>query len=167
MRRPGTRRREIDTTLRAAYGEGLLSHRTFDHRVGQLVTTGPVHPDWLVGDLSLRRNRPLRFAVAERLERITQLVRGADADPQAPLLALNWDGGPETFLIGRASACDICLGDETVSRHHARLFFRDGEWIVQDLNSTNGTLLNGRPVGRAQLRPGDLIQFADQAFRVD
>ncbi len=165
--RAGSRRREIDTTLRAAYGEGLLSHRTFVHRVGQLVATGPVHPDWLVGDLSLRRKRPLRLGLAERLERVTQLVRGVDASQQAPLLALNWDGRPETFLIGRASTCDIRLGEATVSRHHARLFFRDGEWIVQDLNSTNGTLLNGRPVGRAQLHPGDRIEFADQLFRVD
>jgi hypothetical protein len=165
--RAGDRRSELDATLRAAYGEGLLSQGTFVERVGQLLATGPVHPERLVGDLSLRRHRPLRLAVAERLDRLTRLVRGAEAGAPAPLLALDWSGGPETLLIGRSDACDVRLEDATVSRRHARLVFRDGAWIVQDLGSKNGTLLNGRLVGRARLRPGDRIAFADQAFRVD
>ena len=56
---------------------------------------------------------------------------------------------------------------ETVSRRHARLIFRDGGWILQDLNSTNGTRLNGRYVGRCRLRPGDQLALGDQLLRVD
>lgn len=165
--RAGERRSNLDATLRAAYGEGLLSEGTFVERVAQLLATGPVHPERLVGDLTLRRHRPLRLALAERLERLTRLVRGAGAGKQAPLLALDWSGATETLLIGRSDSCDVRLENTTVSRRHARLLFRDGAWIVQDLGSKNGTLLNGQLVGRARLRPGDRIAFAEQAFRVD
>jgi pSer/pThr/pTyr-binding forkhead associated (FHA) protein len=54
-----------------------------------------------------------------------------------------------------------------VSRRHARLVFRDGNWIVQDLQSTNGTSLNGTPIGRSELRPGDELQIGAQRLQID
>jgi pilus assembly protein CpaF len=54
-----------------------------------------------------------------------------------------------------------------VSRRHARLLFRDGSWVLQDLQSTNGTTVNGVPVGRCQLRPGDRLIFGTACLRVD
>lgn len=44
--------------------------------------------------------------------------------------------------IGREPACEIVVDDETVSAHHARLYFRNKQWWVEDLASTNGTYLN-------------------------
>ncbi len=44
--------------------------------------------------------------------------------------------------IGRDTACDILLSDETVSNQHARLWFRNKQWWIEDLLSTNGTFLN-------------------------
>jgi pSer/pThr/pTyr-binding forkhead associated (FHA) protein len=70
-------------------------------------------------------------------------------------------------VIGRSSSCQIVIGEPTVSRHHARLRSRDGRWVLQDLGSTNGTYLNGRRVGRCELRPGDLVLLGEAAFRVD
>jgi pSer/pThr/pTyr-binding forkhead associated (FHA) protein len=61
----------------------------------------------------------------------------------------------------------VVLADESVSREHARLFFRDGAWIVQDLDSTNGTLVNRERVGRCQLQPGDRLQLGDQSLDID
>jgi pilus assembly protein CpaF len=54
-----------------------------------------------------------------------------------------------------------------VSRRPARLVFRDGGWILQDLGSTNGTLVNGEPAGRCRLQPGDHLVIGDHHLRID
>ena len=46
------------------------------------------------------------------------------------------------LMIGRDPACEIQLNDETVSNQHARLWFRNKQWWIEDLLSTNGTFLN-------------------------
>jgi predicted component of type VI protein secretion system len=50
------------------------------------------------------------------------------------------------ILIGRDSHCDVFLSDETVSIRHARLSYHHGQWWLEDLESTNGTLLNKEKV---------------------
>jgi hypothetical protein len=62
-------------------------------------------------------------------------------------------------IVGRLQGCDICLSDANVSRRHAELFLMDSDWFVQDLDSTNGTMLNGEPVTRARLSDGDVIEI--------
>jgi pSer/pThr/pTyr-binding forkhead associated (FHA) protein len=64
--------------------------------------------------------------------------------------------------VGRAPGCAIVLGGDYVSAHHARLFERDGRVWVEDLGSTNGTLLNGRRVRRpVAMRAGDRLKIGD------
>lgn len=63
------------------------------------------------------------------------------------------------MIIGRAPDCDICLPDEGISRQHARLEMDEfGSVTIEDLNSTNGTYLNGTRFNRHQLRDGDKVQ---------
>ena len=50
------------------------------------------------------------------------------------------------LTIGRDPACDCVIEDSTVSAQHARLVFRQGQWWVEDLRSTNGTYLNSEIV---------------------
>lgn len=69
--------------------------------------------------------------------------------------------------MGRHHGCDVVFDDLSVSRRHARLVFRDGSWVVQDLESTNGTIVNGVQVGRCALRPGDHLVLGDAFLRVD
>jgi Protein of unknown function (DUF3662)/FHA domain len=64
--------------------------------------------------------------------------------------------GPLT-VIGRSSACDVALDDASASRRHAELRRRGGKTVLVDLDSTNGTLVNGRRVREAPLRAGDRI----------
>jgi hypothetical protein len=66
----------------------------------------------------------------------------------------------DELTVGRASDCDLVLAqDNFVSAHHARLSRNGGGYWVEDLGSTNGTLLNGRRVlARAPLRRGDRLQ---------
>jgi pSer/pThr/pTyr-binding forkhead associated (FHA) protein len=63
-----------------------------------------------------------------------------------------------TMVLGRDASCDITLDDANISRHHAQLS-QDvvGTWKLTDLDSTNGTLLNGNVVTTALLRDGDQI----------
>lgn len=51
------------------------------------------------------------------------------------------------LTIGRAGDSDLIVDDEYASTHHAKLVFINGDWLVQDLDSTNGTFLDGQKVG--------------------
>lgn len=68
--------------------------------------------------------------------------------------------------IGRERvAADVVLRDPNVSRRHAELTFTGaGDWTIEDLNSTNGTLVNNRRVSRCPLRNGDLLTFGLSTF---
>jgi pSer/pThr/pTyr-binding forkhead associated (FHA) protein len=68
-----------------------------------------------------------------------------------------WDG--DTMVVGRANDCDLVLGQDEVSRRHAR-FLRVGDrYEVEDLGSVNGTLVNGRRAERHLLNVGDVVQI--------
>jgi predicted component of type VI protein secretion system len=57
------------------------------------------------------------------------------------------------LTIGRAGDSDLVVDDEYTSTHHAKLVFINGEWLIQDLDSTNGTLLDGKKVTTTQVVP--------------
>ncbi|MCB9743073.1 MAG: diguanylate cyclase [Alphaproteobacteria bacterium] len=74
----------------------------------------------------------------------------------------------ERFAVGRDDTCGLILNDPSVSRNHAALSCDEhGVVSVQDLGSTNGTSINGRPVQRAQLRPGDHLEIGAVSLRLD
>jgi pilus assembly protein CpaF len=67
-----------------------------------------------------------------------------------------------TVMIGRAEGNDICLeGARGVSRYHARADVEEGEIVLQDLNSTNGTFVNAEPVERYTLLVQDRVTIGD------
>jgi hypothetical protein len=65
----------------------------------------------------------------------------------------------ETVMVGRLASAGVRLADANVSREHAVFVRAAGGWAIQDLGSTNGTLLNGHPVSRALLRHGDVVEI--------
>ena len=70
--------------------------------------------------------------------------------------------------IGRDAGNDIPLPDEAASARHAKLDVEDGDWWIEDLGSTNGTLVNGvRIQKREKLRPGDEIAIGRVALRLE
>jgi len=85
----------------------------------------------------------------------------------APLLLVLDRAKSDRLLVGRHPACDVVVADPSVSRRHAQLTFRDGVWMLQDLASTNGTTVNGKPVGRITLQTGDVILLGNQAIQID
>jgi hypothetical protein len=80
-----------------------------------------------------------------------------------------FDIGAELITIGREVGNTIVLDQEaTVSRRHAQLTRQNGELVVQDLGSTNGTFVNGQRISApTPLRVGDTVQFGMASFRVE
>ena len=68
-------------------------------------------------------------------------------------------------LLGRGSEADIVLEDSFSSSRHARLYPQGDAVVLEDLGSTNGTYLNGEPLGGPQpLHDGDRIRIGDSEF---
>lgn len=67
----------------------------------------------------------------------------------------------ETMTIGRMKGNTIALDDSSVSLSHAKITRINGEFFLKDLNSTNGTMLNGQSINEARLRDGDQIKIGE------
>jgi len=64
-----------------------------------------------------------------------------------------------SFTIGRKPDNDIALDNAAVSGHHCKMYESGGTWYVEDLNSTNGTFVNGKKTLKAGLKSGDTINL--------
>lgn len=73
----------------------------------------------------------------------------------------------DLMTFGRDPENDISWDDTLVSRRHARLFRRENQLVLEDLGSTNGTLVNGKPItGEHVLQPADIISMGSSIFGV-
>lgn len=93
----------------------------------------------------------------------------AAARPRAQLVDVvtgdTLDVNGNRCIVGRErAAADVVLRDPNVSRRHAQLTFTGTDWSIEDLNSTNGTLVNNRRITRCPLRSGDLLTFGLSTF---
>jgi pSer/pThr/pTyr-binding forkhead associated (FHA) protein len=94
------------------------------------------------------------------------MLRALDADPNHPLAFRLMPGGVKT--IGRSGAADFCLDVPLVSRLHCRLEVQpDGSVEVVDLDSTNGTWVDGKQVRRATLVPGSTLRVGRVEFALE
>ncbi|HKR66776.1 MAG TPA: SpoIIE family protein phosphatase [Thermoanaerobaculia bacterium] len=81
---------------------------------------------------------------------------------QPNLAPLKMDVHGPLITLGRATECTVPIKDRYLSRRHAEIAFAEGAWIVRDLGSVNGTMLNGAKInGTLPLRPGDRITLGD------
>ncbi|MEA3188024.1 MAG: hypothetical protein QOD99_1854, partial [Chthoniobacter sp.] len=65
----------------------------------------------------------------------------------------------DQITLGRIPDNAIQIEDASVSSHHAELTLTGGDYHLRDLNSTNGTRVNGKAIQEAQLADGDRVQF--------
>ncbi|MDQ2623096.1 MAG: FHA domain-containing protein [Actinomycetota bacterium] len=88
--------------------------------------------------------------------------RGGEIDPGT---RFDLFGG---VTLGRSAEADVSFSDRYASGLHARVYSRGDRYFVEDMNSTNGTVLNGRPVdAEEELIDGSLIEIGDTAFRIE
>lgn len=73
----------------------------------------------------------------------------------------------DSVVIGRTADCDFVINDVAASRHHVRIEARNGEFHWKDLGSTNGTMVNGRPLTEGKLEHGDRIQIGTTEIRFE
>lgn len=95
-----------------------------------------------VGNIELtaaRRIAPAELPSQQQPEHLLVIHRTGEPDREVPI-------GPEPMLIGRAPGSAILLSAVEISRMHCRIALVDGRVTATDLNSTNGTLLDGRPL---------------------
>jgi pSer/pThr/pTyr-binding forkhead associated (FHA) protein len=118
---------------------------------------------WLVvrGAWRALRSAPARAQISPGLRLLVLEAGGSDL-PAGQVIEVR-DGA----TLGRAERSSLVLADATVSAEHARFGMLAGEWVVADLGSTNGTLLNQTPVhGQTPLAPGDVVAVGNVRLQV-
>jgi pSer/pThr/pTyr-binding forkhead associated (FHA) protein len=68
------------------------------------------------------------------------------------------------FVLGRQAGADLVLGSSRVSKAHAVLYMQGGGWMLRDLGSREGTLVNGTPIRTIALRGGEIVRIGRTSF---
>ena len=90
------------------------------------------------------------------------LKRRAYLEPEnIPGLSKDLDLDDGVYRIGRSSECEIRLALNNISRVHSRVLKRGEDYVVEDMNSTNGTYVNGIQIMSCVLRDGDILEIGE------
>ncbi|MCI0520101.1 MAG: FHA domain-containing protein [Chloroflexi bacterium] len=107
--------------------------------------------------------RDLRRQAAQSAARLPALLILEGAAPGLPRASFS----AAVVTLGRDPSCDYVIEDATVSARHARLFYRSGQWWVEDLHSTNGAFINEErltaPLAAAH---GDVLRCGQAALKI-
>jgi ABC transport system ATP-binding/permease protein len=130
---------------------------------GTLVNSKPLTPDQpeLIHDSSIIRIGDDSFGVSLGLTFINPLEQPAPQEGYLVTAQTMLVPQAKPVLIGRDSEADIHLNESNVSRKHAVIRNLDARYILEDLNSTNGTYVNGQCVQSVELHDGDLIEIGN------
>jgi serine/threonine protein kinase len=107
----------------------------------------------------LRHNlsaKPISSSTLRTLPTVVLLSQG-----RKPIRLLN-----ATTTVGRSSECDLVLRAADVSKQHCRIVLAPDGVSVEDLGSSNGTCVNGKPIDKASLRDGDKLDIGGHVFKV-
>ncbi len=125
---------------------------------------------------TILRDIPLDEDTGETVTKAASEETGANIDvreipAEASLLLIEGDLDESEFIlgentsIGRSPSNDICLKESKVSRQHAAINLRNGNYVIIDLKSSNGILVNSRKVEEAVLQDGDIITVGSFKFQ--
>lgn len=85
--------------------------------------------------------------------------------PPGPDMGKRFALSRNEVVLGRGSDCDIQVDRDSVSRRHARVFRNTDQWMVEDLQSTNGSYVNDVPVQNSMLRDADFLKIGAAIFK--
>lgn len=130
---------------------------------GDIITIGSIPLKFLCAEaLSNESKTQMRTAATELSQKNKNVAYAVlvDVKTHRPVYLRKKD-----VLIGRGNDCDIQINIDTVSSEHARIHLTSHGWALSDLNSHNGTKLNGRFISQPQLIfDEDLITFGERVF---
>jgi predicted component of type VI protein secretion system len=160
------------------FGESLANElsdvlvRTANERGWQL--RGPARIELAVDDnvpmgtYELRGKVEASASGAPRSSAAASEVHSSDG-PRATLELVDQAGHqiplPNQAVVGRMPGCDVQLDDPSVSRRHARISKATQGWLIEDLGSTNGIMVNGASVDREYLKGGEDIELGNVRLR--
>ena len=119
-----------------------------------IAAIGVVRTDLLGGPSTTSRRGKMRQTQAPRQGRPARPARSGRGSPRilvvtaGALKGTSLDLAQQQITLGRANDATLVLNDDYASSRHARIFPQDGQWIVEDLGSTNGTYLDRQKVTR-------------------
>ena len=116
----------------------------------------------LVGPFTSLVAEDLEVSVQKRQVRKTRL---RVSSVNVPMTGLTVERARVT--IGRGSGADLQLLDTNVSRMHCELVLNDDAWEVRDLNSVNGTWVNGKNLRQGRIEPGSTLKVGDTTLRFE
>ena len=137
----------------------------------QVTSRGVTRTTTFVERRVLRNMAPINDQRHSKVSNYFQKEQGQDfgwiiTAETGPLTGLSF-GVPGPIVVGRSLKCDIAVVSPHVSRRHACLDLEDGQLMVEDLGSSNGTVVNGKAIqGRHPLHHQDEVRFHDIIFRV-
>ncbi len=127
--------------------------------IAKTIAEGPMNEQNANEDKThiLKPSQPLK-KIPERFQASVVIVQGYAAGMEYLLTK-------EHTVIGRDKSADIALKDALVSREHAAIMYRDGNYLLKDLGSTNGTRMSGTLINQADLHHGDKFRIGDTIFQ--
>lgn len=105
---------------------------------------------------------------------VSECAGSSEAMPKARLIYIDEEEGLKGFeielvdteqTIGRDAENSARIDSKKISRHHARIYPKNQEWVIEDLKSTNGVFVNDERVKEAVLRHGNIVKFGPLSFR--
>jgi hypothetical protein len=141
---------EFGVTAKLTGGDGPREKDAPEDTSGQ---TRIFRTDEIAGEDDPQGTAAISAEEARRQGLAREVVELALEDKTYPL------EGPGPWSIGRSEENDIVIANPNVSRRHARLSRLENGFVVEDLGSTNGTLLDDAPIERERIESGDVLTF--------
>lgn len=149
-------RHEVWLEFKNGKTESLTTDRSFDLGGVEIRVDQTIPPTPEPGDEKPLRTKAMMYNPQRQMLQVVNSVLEITEGPDAPRRVELED---RTYLIGHLAGCDLVLSDGFVSGRHMRLARREEGWVVTDLDSRNGVLLDGVKVGEAVWRGDSVLRL--------